>query len=68
MKQKLPSIIEHWITVEGETETGMHDFILRSLEAYGAVSEKATTEDGWISFKLGCNLRQAKSAIAWAKK
>jgi hypothetical protein len=60
---KQPAIIEKWIDDEGQTEEEMRDYIRRSLEAYRDVRSKATTEAGWISFKLGCNLRSAASAI-----
>jgi hypothetical protein len=62
---KLPAIIKKWIDDEGQTEEEMRDYILRSLEGYRNVTIKATTEAGWISFKLGCNLRSAVSAIKW---
>jgi hypothetical protein len=64
---KPPAIVKKWIDDEGQTETEMRDYILRSLEGYHGVKDKATTEAGWISFKLGCNLRAAASAIKWAQ-
>ena len=64
---KPPAIIKKWIDDEGQTEEEMRDYILRSLEGYRDVKSKATSEAGWISFKLGCNLRSAVSAIRWAQ-
>jgi hypothetical protein len=64
---KTPAVIARWIADEGETEESMKAYVLASLEAFKQISEKSTTEEGWIAFKLGCKLPAARAAIAWAR-
>lgn len=62
-----PAVIQRWINDEHETPESMRDYILRGLIAFATIQHPATDETGWVAFKLGCGLAQAKSAIKWAK-
>jgi hypothetical protein len=63
---KTPLAVRNYIREFGEDELECQDYILRQLKLFATIPDKATDEQGWLAFKLGCKPSQAAAAIRWA--
>ena len=44
------------------------EYVISQLGFFEKLGNRATDEDGWIAFKMGCTREQAAQVIAWAKE
>lgn len=66
--KRTPKAVQRFMDEYEQTEDEVAAYVATQDKFFKEVPAPGTSFEGWLAFKLGCNLRDAGTVIRWAAK
>lgn len=64
--RKPPKAARLYMSEFDQTAEELRDYVLKQYEFYKGIGDPAVDFEGWLAFKIGASIPQARSVIKWA--